>query len=162
MNSAAAATATSKKVLYEKKATIVDRKPLARSDLNVRSRYGEPNTKERLSMIKGTLSNTLELAFGLVVVFGAAFSPKAALGDDAAATFKTKCSPCHGVDGSGNTPAGKTVKAQDLRVPEIQSKTDAELAKVITDGKGKMPSFKSSLSGDQIKGLVAYIRTLKK
>lgn len=113
-------------------------------------------------MIKRTLSNILALVFRLVVVFGVVFSPKAVLGDDGAATFKSKCSPCHGVDGSGNTPAGKTVKAQDLRVPEIQSKADAELAKVITDGKGKMPSFKSSLSADQIKGLVAYIRTLKK
>lgn len=113
-------------------------------------------------MIKRTLSNVPALAFRLVLIFAVVFSPKAAMGDDAAATFKAKCSPCHGVDGSGNTPAGKAVKAQDLRVPEIQSKADAELAKGIADGKGKMPPFKSSLSADQIKGLVAYIRTLKK
>ena len=81
---------------------------------------GEPNPTERLSTIKRPLSKISAIAFGLVVASGLVFSPKAALGDDGAATFKTKCSPCHGVDGSGNTPAGKTVKAQDLRAPEIQ------------------------------------------
>jgi len=113
-------------------------------------------------MRKSTLANISAPALGLVVVFAFVFSPTAAQADDAAATFKAKCSPCHGVDGSGNTPAGKAVKAQDLRVAEIQSKKDADLAKIITDGKGKMPSFKSSLSEDQIKALIAHIRTLKK
>jgi len=113
-------------------------------------------------MRKHARSSFSALPLGVVLVFALAFSPAPARGDDAAATFKAKCSVCHGVDGSGNTPAGKAVKAQDLRVPEIQSKSDAELVTIITDGKSKMPSFKSSLSADQIKGLVAHIRSLKK
>jgi cytochrome c6 len=112
----------------------------------------EPNREEKLHMRNGTLSNIPVLIRGVV----------AARGQDGAETYKTRCSPCHGVDGSGNTPAGRAVKAQDLRAPTIQSKQDAELAKLIADGKGKMPAFKSSLSGDQIKSVVAHIRTLKK
>jgi mono/diheme cytochrome c family protein len=54
------------------------------------------------------------------------------------------------------------LKAQDLRAPEIQNKTDAELATLIANGKGKMPAFKSSLSDDVIKSVVAHLRTLKK
>ncbi len=48
----------------------------------------------------------------------------------------------------------------DLRSPAVQKLTDAELAQVISDGKGGMPSFKGSLSDDQIHGLVTCIRSL--
>ena len=33
--------------------------------------------------------------------------PCIVLADDAAAAFKSRCAPCHGADGSGNTPMGK-------------------------------------------------------
>jgi mono/diheme cytochrome c family protein len=39
--------------------------------------------------------------------------------------------------------------------------SDAQLTDVITNGKNKMPKY-GSLPPEQIKGLVAYIRTLKK
>ena len=42
-----------------------------------------------------------------------------------------------------------------------QKKADAELAQVISNGKGGMPPFKGSLSEDQIQALVAHIRTLR-
>jgi cytochrome c6 len=69
---------------------------------------------------------------------------------------------CHGVDGKGNTPAGKAMKARDLGSPEVQKQSDEALAAVIANGKGSMPSFKGSLSAAQIKQLVAFIRTLKR
>ena len=60
------------------------------------------------------------------------------------ATFRTKCATCHGPDGSGSE-VGKTMNVPDLRSPAVQKLPDAELAQVISDGKGGMPSFKSSL-----------------
>jgi mono/diheme cytochrome c family protein len=48
----------------------------------------------------------------------------------------------------------------DLRSPVIQKLPGAQLAQIISDGKGGMPSFKSSLTEDQIHSLVAYIRSL--
>jgi mono/diheme cytochrome c family protein len=81
---------------------------------------------------------------------------------DAAKTFKTNCTLCHGEDGSGNTPTGKALKARDLRSDEVQKKSDAELDSVITKGHEKMPAFGSKLSPDVIKSLVAYIRQLPK
>jgi cytochrome c6 len=86
--------------------------------------------------------------------------PLSARADDAAATFKAKCAGCHGADGTGSA-MGKKMGAHDFTSADVQKMSDAELTDVITNGKGKMPSYKS-LSPDQIKGLVAYIRTLKK
>ena len=79
-----------------------------------------------------------------------------------AALYRQKqCVTCHAADGSGNTPAGKATKARDLRSAEVQKASDDELADVIVNGRGKMPGFKSSLSAEQVKELVAFLRTLK-
>jgi mono/diheme cytochrome c family protein len=76
-----------------------------------------------------------------------------------AATFKTNCAACHGPDGSSDTPTGKSLNAPDLRSPEVQKLSDAEIATVISDGKNAMPPFKN-LSKDQITPLVKYTRGL--
>jgi cytochrome c6 len=78
-----------------------------------------------------------------------------------AAMFKSKCALCHGPDGGGST-VGKTMNVPDLRSDTVQKRSDAELAQIISDGKNAMPSFKKSLSEDQIHGLVTYIRSLAK
>jgi mono/diheme cytochrome c family protein len=76
-----------------------------------------------------------------------------------AATFRTKCAMCHGPDGAGSE-VGKSLNVPDLRSPAVQKLPDAELAQIISDGKGGMPPFKSSLSEDQIHAMVKYIRSL--
>lgn len=78
----------------------------------------------------------------------------------ASATFHTKCVLCHGPDGAGSQ-VGKSMNVPDLRSPEVQKLPDAQLAQIISDGKGGMPPFKSSLSEDQIHSLVAHVRTLR-
>jgi cytochrome c6 len=75
------------------------------------------------------------------------------------ATFRTKCAMCHGPDGAGST-VGKSMNVPDLRSPEVQKVPDAQLVQIISDGKGGMPPFKSSLSDDQIHSLVSYVRSL--
>lgn len=82
--------------------------------------------------------------------------------NDAAKLFKDNCTLCHGADGSGNTAAGKAMKAKDLKSDEVQKQTDDQLTEVISKGRGKMPAFGSKFSADQIKSLVAYIRGLAK
>jgi cytochrome c6 len=81
---------------------------------------------------------------------------------DAAKTFTANCVLCHGANGSGDPPAGKALKAKDLRSAEVQTKSDAVLAAAISKGSGKMPAFGSKLSPDVISSLVAYIRQLPK
>ncbi len=77
-------------------------------------------------------------------------------------TFKAKCAMCHGADGSGATPMGKSMGLKDLGSPAIQGMSDADLTATITNGKGKMPAYKGKLTDAQISDLVSYIRTLKK
>ena len=80
-------------------------------------------------------------------------------GAASSATFRAKCAMCHGPDGSGSE-VGKSMNVPDLRSPAVRKRADAELAQVISNGKGGMPSFKNSLSEGQIHALVAYIRSL--
>ncbi len=81
--------------------------------------------------------------------------------DGGADTFKAKCAMCHGADGKGDTSMGKTLKLRDLGSADVQGQSDADLAGIITNGKGKMPKYDGKLTADQINGVVKYIRTLK-
>jgi mono/diheme cytochrome c family protein len=76
--------------------------------------------------------------------------------------FRANCAACHGSDGEGNTCLAKSMKVANLHSLVVQKKSDAQLAQVITNGAGDMPSFKDSLSDDQIRALVAYLRALSK
>jgi len=80
---------------------------------------------------------------------------------DGAALYKAKCASCHAVNGSGDTAMGKAMKLRDLRSPEVQKQTDAELTKITAGGKGKMPAYKGKLTDAEITALVAHMRALK-
>ncbi len=98
------------------------------------------------------------ITLGLVVCF--AEHPLRA--QDAAATYKTKCTMCHGADGKGDTPAGKKMGAHDFASPEVLKMSDAELTQILEKGKNKMPGYAGKLKDSEIKDLVAYVRTLGK
>lgn len=80
--------------------------------------------------------------------------------EDVAKIYKKNCVLCHAADGSGNTASGKALGAKDLASNEVQKKSDAELTEFITKGKGKMPAFAAKLKADEIRQLVAYIRSM--
>jgi mono/diheme cytochrome c family protein len=83
-------------------------------------------------------------------------------GPDGAALYKGKCASCHGADGSGQTPVGKSMKLRDLRSEEVQKQDAKALFTIIADGKGKMPAYKAKLSTADIDALVSFIKSLKK
>ncbi len=97
------------------------------------------------------------IATAAAVIFGVPVSVRA---QDASALFKSKCAGCHGADGTGSA-MGKKWGAHDFTSADVQKMSDAELADIITNGRNKMPKY-GSLKPEEIKGLVAYIRTLKK
>jgi mono/diheme cytochrome c family protein len=76
--------------------------------------------------------------------------------------YKSKCQSCHAADGSGSTPAGKAMKAVPFSAPDIVNASDADLIADTKNGKGKMPAYAGKLTDDQIKDVVAHIRTLQK
>jgi len=53
------------------------------------------------------------------------------------------------------------MKTKDMASEEVQKMSDADLSGIITNGKGKMPPYKT-MSADQVKDMVAFIRSLKK
>jgi mono/diheme cytochrome c family protein len=78
------------------------------------------------------------------------------------ATYKAKCAMCHGADGTGNTPVGKSMKLRSLKSPEDVKATDADLFKDTKSGVGKMQGYAGKLTDAQIQDVVTYIRTLQK
>ena len=82
--------------------------------------------------------------------------------DPGADTYKVKCAMCHGDDGTANTPAGKLFKAASFSDPTIVKIRDADRIAIVKKGKDKMPPFGDKLTDDQIKAVLAYIRTLQK
>jgi cytochrome c6 len=78
------------------------------------------------------------------------------------ATYKAKCAMCHGADGTGDTPVGKSMKINSFKSDADVKASDADLAKVTKEGKGKMPAYAGKLTDDQIQQVVTYIRTLQK
>jgi len=80
-----------------------------------------------------------------------------------------QCASCHGKDGKGDTKAGKKADVKNLTDANYQAGfTDDQMFKQIKDGmkdkngKEKMKAFGGTLSDDEIKGLVTFVRGLKK
>ena len=96
----------------------------------------------------------------LVIAITMAASPAAGQGNKAGEdVYQAKCATCHGQDGSGNTPVGKSLQVADLRSAAVQSKSDAELTQSVSDGKGNMPGFKGNITDDEIHAVVTFVRT---
>ena len=53
------------------------------------------------------------------------------------------------------------VEIRDLKSPDVQSMSDADLKKIITEGKGKMQPMRS-VHGKEVDDVIAYVRSLKK
>ncbi len=90
----------------------------------------------------------------------AAFAADAKAGE---AVYDKSCKTCHGADGTANPAISKMMKVDiaDLKSSTVQAESDADLKKVITDGKGKMKPI-ASVTGTSLDNVVAYVRSLKK
>ncbi len=86
----------------------------------------------------------------------------ASFAQSGADTYKAKCQMCHGADGTGNTPAGKSTKALPFNRPDVLKMSDADLIAIVKNGKAKMPKYAGKLTDAQITDVVAYIHTLQK
>jgi mono/diheme cytochrome c family protein len=75
--------------------------------------------------------------------------------------YRMKCTLCHGPDGSGSS-LGRKMKVHDLRSPEVQKMSDADLTYIISNGKNNMPPFKNKLGPEQIPQVLNYVRELGK
>jgi len=83
--------------------------------------------------------------------------PNLSWADDGATVYKAKCAACHGADAAGK-PAAKT---PSLIGDNGKKLSDADLSKAITETP-KHAGVAKSLTPDQVKMVVSYIRELQK
>jgi cytochrome c553 len=103
-----------------------------------------------------------------VIIAVVAVSALSAAAADAKATYEKDCAKCHGADGKGDTKMGKKNGAKDYTDAKVQAdlKDDAAFKAIKEGYKDKEDKVvmkpAEGLSDDEIKGLVAYMRTFKK
>jgi mono/diheme cytochrome c family protein len=119
---------------------------------------GHIKTNHIITMKKMLLFVTL---FGLT----AALSAKAA---DAKENYDNLCAKCHGAEGKGDTKMGQKLGCKDFTDAKVQADLKDDAAtKAIKEGL-KSPEDKTlmkpfdTLTADEVKALVAYVRGLKK
>src|SRR5678809_164666 len=87
---------------------------------------------------------------------------------DVAANWEKNCLKCHGKDGTGNTKMGKQAGVKDYTDPKVQAEMNDEKAvKIIKEGivekgKKKMDPYGDKLNDEEIKALIAHMRSFKK
>jgi mono/diheme cytochrome c family protein len=96
----------------------------------------------------------------------AAVSAGVALAADAkagAAVYDKSCKSCHGADGTPNPAIAKMMKVEmkDLKSADVQGMSEADIKKVVAEGKGKMKPV-ASVTGAAADNVAAYVHSLKK
>lgn len=80
-----------------------------------------------------------------------------AYAQDGGAIYAASCVRCHGADGKAQTPKGKQTGATNFTGSKWKP-NEARDIRLITNGKGKMPGFKSTLSAEEIQAVWSYVR----
>jgi len=68
--------------------------------------------------------------------------------------FMRECMACHGESGEGKLPG-----LPNFKEGQTLFKTDSALIDIVRDGKGVMPSFNGLLTDEDIRNVVAYLRS---
>ena len=85
-------------------------------------------------------------------------APASLAADDGKGLYETKCAMCHGKDGVAK-PAGKG--SRNFNDPAYQAAASVdEIVKITSEGKGKMPPYRSTLKPEQIRAVAAHVKTL--
>lgn len=82
---------------------------------------------------------------------------------DVIATYSKSCARCHGEDGRAQTKKGQQLRATDFTSAKWQRGiSDTKGIRIIANGHEEMPAFKDTLSADEIRELMTYVRKFNK
>jgi len=99
----------------------------------------------------------------MLMVSGVARTNETETVADAGRIYNQRCASCHGRDGRGRTRKGRQTHARDMTAPGWQDDvSDERLFNSISNGRGKMPAFRKTVSENDIDALVAYVRRLRR
>jgi len=78
----------------------------------------------------------------------------------ARANFGKHCEGCHGPNGEGGLVKvdNKQIKVPSLKSEHAIKHTDAQIAKMITNGEEAMPPFKDKMSQQELGDMVKFVR----
>ncbi len=113
------------------------------------------------------LSASVLILWCALLVLSAGASPQAGITGDQESSktplkitessdYKKNCAKCHGTNATGRHFAGPSLKSE-----KASAATSADLADVISKGKGRMPAFKDKLTPDQINALAVEIKAFQ-
>ena len=113
-----------------------------------------------------TSNNTMKklIIVSVALLVAGAVSVRAA---DAKVNWEKHCVKCHGQDGKGKTETGKELGVKDYTDPKVQAETNPikmlmAIRKGVKEGeKTRMPAFGETLSVDEVRALMQYVRALK-
>ena len=71
--------------------------------------------------------------------------------------YEMHCQTCHGMDGRAMEPG-----TPDFSLGEGLFAPDVDLMQRLRDGGGHLPSYRGLLTDDELRDVVAYIRTLQR
>ena len=83
-----------------------------------------------------------------------------AFADSGEATYKAKCSTCHGSAGTPSPGIAKMMGIKPTSDPSIKALSVADDISAVKNGKGKMKPV-AGLTDAQVKDVVTYFRSLK-
>lgn len=107
------------------------------------------------------------LAVATLATLLAASSAFAASAASAAENFDNSCAKCHGTDGKAQSKMGKKLKVRDMTTEEYKKELDDAKALTVLkegikrDGKEVKKSFAADFTDEELKALIAHVRTLK-
>lgn len=80
------------------------------------------------------------------------------------AIFKAQCVACHGPGGKGNGPAAPALNPRPANLADaarMEKLSDDSLLQIVTAGRLTMPGYGKTLTAEQVREVVAYVRSLK-
>ena len=108
------------------------------------------------------IKRMLAVAVGCGIALGGVEPVRGASGEE---LFVKHCALCHGKDGKAQNPAARKPGVKDSSESKV---TDSEIEKQVIEGKKddrsnlKMPSFKDKFTSEEIKSLVAVVKSFRK